>query len=205
VFKCKFIGVPAAAKVFNGTDTQLVKAVEAEAKIFASLQRPNVVWFIGYAIKGTQHCFLTHEHGLVQVLEGTRSCIGSPLSLLVAIDVMLQIARAMDYLHQKKVMHHDLKSKNVLMDIISNKNLALGRSSLHFNVTDFGLSKLQDRSTTLRVGSTPWMAPEVFGWTTWHTQTQLMCIVLQWFSLRSSLGRYHLLTYSGLTSIKTLK
>jgi hypothetical protein len=38
VFKCKFLCVPAAAKVFNGTDTQLVKAVEAEAKIFASLQ-----------------------------------------------------------------------------------------------------------------------------------------------------------------------
>jgi tetratricopeptide (TPR) repeat protein len=49
------------------------------------------------------------------------------------------------------------------MDIISNKNLALGCSSLHFKVTDFGLSKLQDRSSTLRVGSTPWMAPEVFG------------------------------------------
>jgi len=54
VFKCKFLGVPTAAKVFDGTDTQLVKAVEAEAKIFASLQHPNVVRFIGYAIKGTQ-------------------------------------------------------------------------------------------------------------------------------------------------------
>jgi len=60
-------------------------------------------------------------------------------------------------------MHGDLKSKNVLVDIVSNKNLALGRSSLQFKVTDFGLSKFQDRSTTLCVGSTPWMAPEVFG------------------------------------------
>jgi serine/threonine protein kinase len=60
-------------------------------------------------------------------------------------------------------MHHDLKSKNVLIDIISNKNLVLARSSLHVKVTDFGLSKLQDRFTTLHVGSTPWMAPEVFG------------------------------------------
>jgi serine/threonine protein kinase len=88
---------------------------------------------------------------------------GSTLSLLVAIDIMLQVARALDYLHQKKVMHRDLKSNNVLMDIVSNKNLALGCSSLHIKVTDFGLSKLQDRSTTLCVGSTPWMAPEVCG------------------------------------------
>ncbi len=34
---------------------------------------------------------------------------------------------------------------------------------MHVKVTDFGLSKLQDRFTTLRVGSTLWMAPEVFG------------------------------------------
>jgi serine/threonine protein kinase len=79
---------------------------------------------------------------------------------------MLQIARAMDYLHQKKVMHRDLKSMNVLMDNGSNKNPDLGRSSLCVKVTDFGLSKLQDRFTTLRVGSTPWMAPECLGWTT---------------------------------------
>ncbi|CAK9265570.1 unnamed protein product [Sphagnum jensenii] len=59
VFKCKFLGVPAAAKVFDGTDTQLVKAVEAEVEIFASLQHPNVVRFIEYAIKGTQHILLS--------------------------------------------------------------------------------------------------------------------------------------------------
>ncbi len=165
VFKCKFLGVPAAAKVFDGTDTQLVKAVEAEAKIFASLQHPNVVRFIGYAIKGTQHILVSElmSMDLFKYLKERGVSRGSPLSLLVAIDIMLQIGRAMAYLHQKKVMHRDLKSKNVLMDIVSNKNLALGRSSLHVKVTDFGLSKLQDRFTTLRVGSTPWMAPEVFG------------------------------------------
>ncbi|KAH8936751.1 hypothetical protein BDL97_17G100800 [Sphagnum fallax] len=165
VFKCKFLGVPAAAKVFDGTDTQLVKAVEAEAKIFASLQHPNVVRFIGYASTGTQHILVSEvmSMDLFKYLKEQGVSRGSPLSLLVAIDIMLQIARAMDYLHQKKVMHRDLKSKNVLIDIISNKNLALGRSSLHVKVTDFGLSKLQDRFTTLRVGSTPWMAPEVFG------------------------------------------
>jgi serine/threonine protein kinase len=165
VFKCKFLGVPAAAKVFDGTDTQLVKAVEAEAKIFASLQHPNVVQFIGYAIKGTQHILVSEvmSMDLFKYLKEQGVSRGSPLSLLVAIDIMLQVARAMDYLHQKKVMHRDLKSKNVLIDIISNKNLVLTRSSLHVKVTDFGLSKLQDRFTTLRVGSTPWMAPEVFG------------------------------------------
>jgi serine/threonine protein kinase len=165
VFKCKFLGVPAAAKVFHGTDTQLVKAAESEGKIFASLQHPNVVRFIGYAINGTQHILVSElmSMDLLDYLKEQEVSRGSPLSLLVAIDIMLQIARAMDYLHQKKVMHRDLKSKNVLIDKVKNKNLAPGRSSLHVKVTDFGLSKLQDMFTTLHVGSTPWMAPEVFG------------------------------------------
>jgi hypothetical protein len=80
---------------------------------------------------------------------------------------------------QKKVMHRAAKSKNILIDIISNKSLALGRSSLHVKVTDFGLSKLQDRSTThcMWVQLHGWLL-RCLGWTTWHTQTQLMCIVL---------------------------
>ncbi len=166
-----------------------------------------MVQFIGYAIKGTQHILVSElmSMDLFKYLKEQGVSRGSPLSLLVAIDIMLQIARAMDYLHQKKVMHCDLKSKNVLIDIVSNQNLALGRSSLRVKVTDFGLSKLQDRFTTLRVGSTLWMAPEVFGVDNMAYTNSAMCIVLQWFSLRSSLGRYHLLTYSGLTSIKTLK
>jgi serine/threonine protein kinase len=119
----------------------LVKAVEAEVKIFANLQHPNVVRFIGYAIKGTQHILVSElmSMDLFKYLKEQGASRGSPLSLLVSTDIMLQIARAMDYLHQKKVMHRDLKSKNVLMDIVSNKNLALGRSSLHFKVTNFGL------------------------------------------------------------------
>ncbi|KAH9536333.1 hypothetical protein CY35_17G102000 [Sphagnum magellanicum] len=153
VFKCKFLGVPAAAKVFDGTHTQLVKAVEAEAKIFASLQHPNVVRFIGYAIKGIQHILVSEviSMDLFKYLKEQGVSRGSPLSLLVAIDIMLQIGRAMAYLHQKKVMHLDLKSKNVLIDIVSNKNLALVTHPCML------------RFTTLHVGSTPWMAPEVFG------------------------------------------
>jgi serine/threonine protein kinase len=105
VFKCKFLCVPAAAKVFDGTDTQLVKAVEAEANFLASLQHPNVVRFIEYAIKATQRILVSElmSMDLFKYLKEQRVNRESLLSLLVAINIMLQIGRAMDYLHHKKV------------------------------------------------------------------------------------------------------
>jgi len=36
--------------------------------------------------------------------------------LLVALEIMLQIAEAMQYLHRKKITHRELKSANMLIN-----------------------------------------------------------------------------------------
>ncbi len=47
-----------------------------------------------------------------RVKQGGGSC--PPFSLLTAVDLMLQIAKGMEYLHSLHVMHRDLKSFNIL-------------------------------------------------------------------------------------------
>jgi serine/threonine protein kinase len=59
VFKCEFLGEKAAAKVFTASRLTRVDIVQKEAKLHASLQHPNVVQFIGYAAKESQHMIVS--------------------------------------------------------------------------------------------------------------------------------------------------
>jgi serine/threonine protein kinase len=169
VYKCKVFGLMAAAKKFKPcADT--AQAVEQEIKLFARLQHPNVVQCIGH--------ILTEHDGPVLVSELMREDLRSyldrevcmdtneekPFPLLVVLDIMLQIAEGMNYLHENDVMHRDLKSKNVLINVVKNEeNLELS-SSMLVKITDFGLAKLKENSqySTKHLGTTPWRAPEMF-------------------------------------------
>jgi len=53
VFKCRWLGVTVAAKVFKRYGQS--KDVEEAAKLHARLRHPNVVQFIGYAVRQNQH------------------------------------------------------------------------------------------------------------------------------------------------------
>lgn len=71
-----------------------------------------------------------------------------PALLKVAIDV----SKGMNYLHQNKIVHRDLKAANLLMD----ENAVV-------KVADFGVAKVQSPSgvMTAETGTYRWMAPEV--------------------------------------------
>jgi serine/threonine protein kinase len=73
-------------------------------------------------------------HDLIQ-----RKPLDAPFELLEAIDIMLQIAEGMLYLHQNKVIHRDLKSMNIL--VMCGEHVSI-------KVVDFGLSKIKESSCT---------------------------------------------------------
>jgi hypothetical protein len=161
VLACQFLGLDAAAKVFLVGSSNNAKVVETEAQLFARLRHPNVVRFIAYVVDKDQHVIVSElmQMDLRKYLDefnkgGDGSARGLPL--FEAVDIMLQIAQGMRYLHDERMMHRDLKSKNVLVRVSS--------SGLQVKVTDFGLAKLTDNSryTTRDVGTTRWRAPEVF-------------------------------------------
>ncbi len=168
VFKCEFLGEKAAAKVFTASRPTEVDIVQKEAKLQARLQHPNVVQFIGYAAKESQHMIVSElmSKDLRSYLDGTvHKGQTRPLhSLLLAVDVMLQIAEPMKYLHENGMMHRDLKANNILINVVESKELCIS-PSVQVKLTDFGFSKLNlvnSRFSSPQTGATLWRAPEVF-------------------------------------------
>ena len=83
-----------------------------------------------------------------------------PLSLPLRVAMLYDVARGMDYLHSRNVLHRDLKSLNLL--------LFQGRT---VKICDFGLSRVREECTMLatqRVGTAAWMAPEILDNTESH-------------------------------------
>jgi len=168
VYKCEFLGLEAAAKVINTNQIHRAVAMEKEAILFSSLLHPNVVQFIGYTSQGLQHVIVLERMtmDLRKYLDEKKKNAGQgpPLPLPVAVDIMLQVAEGMKYLHGRGVMHRDLKSMNVLINVVENEDEGIS-SSVQVKLTDFGVSKLKlhdSRFTTKMVGTTRWRAPEVF-------------------------------------------
>ncbi|GLI71292.1 hypothetical protein VaNZ11_016413 [Volvox africanus] len=88
------------------------------------------------------------------------------VDMAALLDVAMDVARAMAYLHSKSIVHSDLKSRNVLLKSVSGNPASLGRRcSVIAKVSDFGLSLRIDNDVThvsnMYQGTTAFMAPEL--------------------------------------------
>jgi len=92
------------------------QSFKREAEVHQKLRHPNVVMLIG--ICEDPACMvleLMHRGSLMDVLTSPKyvSQLDVPLLIRIAIDV----ARGMAYLHAKLILHRDLKSLNILLDV----------------------------------------------------------------------------------------
>jgi serine/threonine-protein kinase len=123
----------------------------AEAQAAARLNHPGIVPVYEVAeADGCPYFSMQYVHGptLAQRLAQ------GPLSSREAAQILLAVARAIDYAHQRGVLHRDLKPSNILLD---------EQGQPH--VTDFGLAKQLDSDLSLTrsgavLGTPAYMAPE---------------------------------------------
>lgn len=122
-----------------------------EARATASLQHPNIVrvYEVGER-EGQDYFTMEYIHG-----EGLNALIErGPIPAEEAAEMLVEIARAVHYLHQHGVIHRDLKPSNILLD---------EEGVPH--VTDFGLAKLHDgggakTASGAIMGTPSYMSPE---------------------------------------------
>jgi len=117
---------------------------EREAKLAARLDHPNVVPIFAVGQRNTVAYYtmrLVRGGTLEEMLEGHRS-----LDFLHAVEILRDVASALDYAHGQGVVHRDIKPGNVLIS-----------DSGHAMVSDFGIAK------GLGVGETPLASGAVIG------------------------------------------
>lgn len=137
-------------------DPGLRDRFQREAQIVALLRHPHVIPVHGYGeIDGRLYLDMRLVEGsdLATVLEG------GPLAPARAVDVVSQVAGALDAAHDEGLVHRDVKPSNVLM--------ARGSGTADFAyLSDFGIARSIDAPAITREelpsGTLAYMAPERF-------------------------------------------
>jgi serine/threonine protein kinase len=138
----QWMGEAFAVKHFVGADAD---AVGAEAALLTSVAHPNVA-HCRYCFhdEDKREFFLVMDQLMTKDLASHVKEVNSakrrvPFPLAVVVDVMLQIARGMEYLHSRKIYHGDLNPSNVLV------RTRHGDAHLHVKVAGFGQSAANPR------------------------------------------------------------
>lgn len=140
-------------------EPRVVQRFRREAEAAAALEHPNIVSIYEVGEQGGLPYFSmrliegpTLAETLAQRGPGGQPQTRAALEAMVAL--VGRLARAVQFAHERGVLHRDLKPGNVLLDLHGEPHL-----------TDFGLAKLmeQDSSLTLTnaiLGTPSYMAPE---------------------------------------------
>lgn len=147
-----------AVKVITGQlQEDIVANFKKEVEIMTQLQSAYLVRLFGICLSPRYSFVMEYmpSGSLTQLLHSDKP-FDWPMQYRIATD----IAYGLLYLHHENIEHRDIKSANVL--------LTKDGETYRAKLSDFGLSKAKDAASSSIsssggvVGTTPWMAPELF-------------------------------------------
>ncbi|NDJ87007.1 MAG: protein kinase [Chloroflexi bacterium] len=181
----RLLGHGAMASVYQALDEQLQRTVALkvmnqdvarnaelrerfmqEARSAAGLSHPNIVQVYTFHAEENQ-LYLAMAYiqgGSLRDYLRNFSAQGRTMEIAEAVRIASQTAAALDYAHQQKVVHRDVKPVNILL-----KPPSVPTSGVRFDamLTDFGLARALDQQAMIATDSTklegtfPYMAPEL--------------------------------------------
>ncbi len=143
----------------RSADQRMQKFFFREARVLSGLTHPNIVQITDFGRDDRFGSFLVMEHLHGESLFSRLERDGK-MEIGVCLQVGLQIAEALDYMHVRDVIHCDIKPENVFLC----RDQRSGDPGIGVKLIDFGLSRTIVRDAKLstdEVGGTPaYAAPE---------------------------------------------
>ncbi|KAJ2670059.1 hypothetical protein GGI25_005958 [Coemansia spiralis] len=153
VIAVKQIQLPRSLSSKANRSVQLEEAIQmmyTEVELLQDLDHENIVQLLGFEVSQcVMSMFLEYvPGGTVQSLVQQHG----PLPESVVHSFVRQILSGLGYLHERGVLHRDIKGANILVDETGT-----------CKISDFGISRKADAGATERrvLGTVPFMAPEV--------------------------------------------
>src|SRR5437016_6303050 len=128
-----------------------VKRFRLEAEAAARLNHPCIVPI--YEV-GERDGALYFSMGLIEGGQLDAALNREPMPIRRAVELIVKLARTVQYAHEHRILHRDIKPGNILLD---------GKGEPH--LTDFGLARLVETESTMTrtldvLGTPSYMAPE---------------------------------------------
>ncbi|KAI1355627.1 mitogen-activated protein kinase [Xylaria sp. FL0043] len=171
---------PGANSQTDARKKSMIEALKREIGLLRDLRHPNIVQYLGCGSSNEYlNIFLEYvPGGSVQTMLNSYGALPEPL----VRSFVRQILEGLSYLHNRDIIHRDIKGANILVD---NKGT--------IKISDFGISKKLEASNILSgannnknrpslQGSVFWMAPEVVKQTSYTRKADIWslgCLVVE--------------------------
>lgn len=128
-------------------------------QILAQVRHPKLLLLMGIITDQPNLCLVTEYVPYCSLFHALHKNKNRKMTTTDRFSISIQIAQGLAYLHNNRpsIIHRDLKPENCLLD-----------SSMNIKIADFGLARpitsfsKKELSTTVCIGTTRFMAPELF-------------------------------------------
>lgn len=138
-------------------DKEYRQRFQQEALLMQSLRHPHIVPIFAFGDENGLMYFAMH---LVRGPSLSELLLRRRFSPLTGWQILNPVAQALDFAHQHRIIHRDIKPGNVLIEAVDKQ----GNRGNHVFLGDFGLSKVVGATSMTKTGvslGTPhYMAPE---------------------------------------------
>jgi tRNA A-37 threonylcarbamoyl transferase component Bud32 len=167
----------------DGLLSNRMERIKNEIDIMKICQHPNIVHLIDH-FENADFIFIVMDYfqggNLLEFNNKLKQTKTNAQYESIISDIMLQIAKGLQYLHSLGIVHRDLKPQNIML-------LNDSTTDIQIKIMDFGLSKVIAQNEKLKegMGTITYIAPEILIGSSYDFKVDVWSLGVTWFYVLS--------------------